>query len=219
MKNGGRARAVIRDLALACDIVVENFRPGVLKRLGLSYDDIAAQKPGIVWCCHFRLRPGRSVSRPPGLRHDRAGDVRRHVAHRRTGRAAGALRHSARRHRRRHVRRHRHSGRGERARAHRARQADRRRACSIARSRCCPIRRRIVWPPGEAPDRQGRGHEFIPTYRGFTCGDGIDIVITANTERMWVGLCAASDGRIWRRGTLPFQRAALRQSRGAVGDS
>ena len=37
-------RALVRDLALACDIVVENFRPGVLDRLGLSYEEIAKEK-------------------------------------------------------------------------------------------------------------------------------------------------------------------------------
>jgi CoA:oxalate CoA-transferase len=31
----------------------------------------------------------------------------------------------------------------------------------------------------------------IPTYRAFTCGDGRDIVVTANTPRMWLGLCDA----------------------------
>ena len=39
------------------------------------------------------------------------------------------------------------------------------------------------------PNRQGRGHDSIPTYRGFTCGDGVDVAITANTERMWASLC------------------------------
>src|ERR1017187_10061429 len=49
--DAGRAQGVIADVAIGCDIVVENFRPGILKRLGLSYDDIAAEKPGIIWCC------------------------------------------------------------------------------------------------------------------------------------------------------------------------
>jgi crotonobetainyl-CoA:carnitine CoA-transferase CaiB-like acyl-CoA transferase len=44
---------------------------------------------------------------------------------------------------------------------------------------------------GEVPGRQGRRHMSIPTYRAFTCGDGHDIVVTANTPRMWVGLCHA----------------------------
>jgi crotonobetainyl-CoA:carnitine CoA-transferase CaiB-like acyl-CoA transferase len=42
---------------------------------------------------------------------------------------------------------------------------------------------------GDVPGRQGRGHVSIPTYRCFTCGDGIDLAITANTERMWQSLC------------------------------
>jgi CoA:oxalate CoA-transferase len=46
---------------------------------------------------------------------------------------------------------------------------------------------------GEVPGRQGREHMSIPTYRAFTCADGQDIVVAANTERMWAGLCAALD--------------------------
>jgi crotonobetainyl-CoA:carnitine CoA-transferase CaiB-like acyl-CoA transferase len=44
---------------------------------------------------------------------------------------------------------------------------------------------------GVVPGRQGRGHESIPTYRSFACRDGVSIVITANTERMWQGLARA----------------------------
>src|SRR5690606_8319822 len=44
---------------------------------------------------------------------------------------------------------------------------------------------------GKVPGRQGRGHDSISTYRGFTAKDGVDVVVTANTERMWVGLCRA----------------------------
>jgi CoA:oxalate CoA-transferase len=41
---------------------------------------------------------------------------------------------------------------------------------------------------GEVPGRQGRGHASIPTYRSFEAKNGIHIVITANTERMWQGV-------------------------------
>lgn len=37
-------------LASAADVVVENFRPGVLKRLGLGYDTLSAKNPKIVYC-------------------------------------------------------------------------------------------------------------------------------------------------------------------------
>jgi CoA:oxalate CoA-transferase len=44
---------------------------------------------------------------------------------------------------------------------------------------------------GAVPGRQGREHMSIPTYRAFTCADGQDIVVAANTPRMWPGLCNA----------------------------
>jgi crotonobetainyl-CoA:carnitine CoA-transferase CaiB-like acyl-CoA transferase len=44
---------------------------------------------------------------------------------------------------------------------------------------------------GQVPGRQGTRHDSIPTYRAFTAGDGIEVVITANTEKMWQGLCRA----------------------------
>lgn len=37
------------DFIRTCDVVVENFRPGVAAKLGLSYDDIRAIKPDIVY--------------------------------------------------------------------------------------------------------------------------------------------------------------------------
>jgi crotonobetainyl-CoA:carnitine CoA-transferase CaiB-like acyl-CoA transferase len=45
---GDRARA--RELARAADVVVENFRPGVMDRLGLGADDLTAAHPGLIYC-------------------------------------------------------------------------------------------------------------------------------------------------------------------------
>ncbi|MFL5871865.1 MAG: CaiB/BaiF CoA transferase family protein [Solirubrobacterales bacterium] len=42
--------AEARRLALASDVVVENFRPGVMKKLGLDYEALAAESPGLVYC-------------------------------------------------------------------------------------------------------------------------------------------------------------------------
>ena len=41
---------IARRLALDCHVVVENNRPGVMERLGLSYRQLAAEKPSLVYC-------------------------------------------------------------------------------------------------------------------------------------------------------------------------
>lgn len=58
----GRARAL--ELAAGCDVVLENFRPGVMDRLGLGYDVVSELAPQVVY-----------VSMPGYSRHDpRAGE-------------------------------------------------------------------------------------------------------------------------------------------------
>ncbi len=42
--------AEARRLAAASDVVVENFRPGVMAKLGLDYERLAAANPGLVYC-------------------------------------------------------------------------------------------------------------------------------------------------------------------------
>jgi crotonobetainyl-CoA:carnitine CoA-transferase CaiB-like acyl-CoA transferase len=44
------ARAVIMKMAETADVVVQNFRPGVMARLGYGYDDFRAVNPRIVYC-------------------------------------------------------------------------------------------------------------------------------------------------------------------------
>ncbi len=44
-----RGREIVLEMAEHSDVVVENFRPGVMDRLGLSYDDFAAVNPTIVY--------------------------------------------------------------------------------------------------------------------------------------------------------------------------
>ena len=39
-----------RDLIAAADVVVENYRPGVLDRLGLGYETVSEGHPGLVYC-------------------------------------------------------------------------------------------------------------------------------------------------------------------------
>lgn len=44
------ARDAAERLIAGADVVMENFRPGVMDRLGLGYDAMAALKPDLVWC-------------------------------------------------------------------------------------------------------------------------------------------------------------------------
>jgi crotonobetainyl-CoA:carnitine CoA-transferase CaiB-like acyl-CoA transferase len=44
------ARAALLKLADTADVFVEAFRPGVVDRLGVGYDDVAARNPRIVYC-------------------------------------------------------------------------------------------------------------------------------------------------------------------------
>ncbi|MBY0267100.1 MAG: CoA transferase [Burkholderiales bacterium] len=45
-----QGRADARRLALTADIVLENFRPGVMAKFGLDYASLAAAKPALVYC-------------------------------------------------------------------------------------------------------------------------------------------------------------------------
>lgn len=39
-----------RDLASECDVLIENYRPGVMDRLGLGYEVLAELNPGLIYC-------------------------------------------------------------------------------------------------------------------------------------------------------------------------
>jgi crotonobetainyl-CoA:carnitine CoA-transferase CaiB-like acyl-CoA transferase len=52
-----------RELAADADVVVENFRPGVMDRLGLGYDALSGQRPALVYCSitGFGAGPGADL--------------------------------------------------------------------------------------------------------------------------------------------------------------
>lgn len=44
-----RGREILMAMVKSCDVVIENFRPGVAKRLGLDYDSLAPLHPGLIY--------------------------------------------------------------------------------------------------------------------------------------------------------------------------
>lgn len=44
------AKAIVKELVKEYDIVLEQFRPGVMDRLGLGYEDLKAVNPGVIYC-------------------------------------------------------------------------------------------------------------------------------------------------------------------------
>lgn len=46
----GRGREIFRQLAARADVVIENFRPGTMESLGLSYDELSRDHPELIYC-------------------------------------------------------------------------------------------------------------------------------------------------------------------------
>jgi crotonobetainyl-CoA:carnitine CoA-transferase CaiB-like acyl-CoA transferase len=55
-----RGREIARRLALEADIIVENYRPGVLEKWGIGYEQLKALNPAVIMVrCPASARPGR----------------------------------------------------------------------------------------------------------------------------------------------------------------
>ncbi|WP_132979323.1 CaiB/BaiF CoA-transferase family protein [Pigmentiphaga sp. D-2] len=72
-------RDLVRRLAARTDVLVENYRPGVMERLGLGYEELSRENPGLVMVRisgygqtgPYRLRPGYGAicEAMAGVRH------------------------------------------------------------------------------------------------------------------------------------------------------
>lgn len=58
-------RDVVLRIAAECDVVVENFRPGVMDRLGLGYEAIRAVNPRVIFAAASGYGPNGPRSREP----------------------------------------------------------------------------------------------------------------------------------------------------------
>jgi crotonobetainyl-CoA:carnitine CoA-transferase CaiB-like acyl-CoA transferase len=63
--KSAEAKEVIYKLAAECDFVIENFRPGVMAKLGFGYEDLKAINPRIIYCSSTGYgQDGPYVERP-----------------------------------------------------------------------------------------------------------------------------------------------------------
>ncbi|MFT4123791.1 MAG: CoA transferase [Microbacteriaceae bacterium] len=183
-----RGLDLVKQLIASADVVIENFRPGVCSRLGLDPKNMIETHPSLVWASisgygqehPWRDRPAydmvvqalsgvMSLTGHPGAPAARlgipAGDV---VA----GLYAviGVL-----------------SALNARDATGRGRIID----ISMLRGQLAMLSYQALYTSinGVAPRPQGARHDSIPTYRSFRGSDGRELVVTANTPRMWEDLC------------------------------
>ncbi|MGO1543644.1 MAG: CaiB/BaiF CoA transferase family protein [Gulosibacter sp.] len=180
--------AVIKKLIANADIVIENFRPGVTKRLGIDPEKLSIEHPALIWASISGFgQEGAQRDKPaydmvvqalsgvmsltghegaPAVRLGiPAGDV---VA----GLYAviGIL-----------------SALQARSTSGKGRVID----VSMLHGQLAMLSYQALYTmlKNEAPKPQGAAHDSIPTYRSFQAGDGREFVVTANTPRMWESLC------------------------------
>jgi len=61
-----QGREIIRHIADAADVVVENFRPGVTNRLGVAYEQLSATNPGLIYASISGYGQTGAESHKPG---------------------------------------------------------------------------------------------------------------------------------------------------------
>lgn len=184
------ARSVFHDLTRGADVVFDNYRPGVTRKLGIDYPTLREVNPGII-CCSisgfgqdgpYAHRPaydmvvqalsgGMSLTGESGGRPVRSGIPIGDLC---AGQAAVMAILAALFERQR-------SGLGT--------SID----ISMLDVQIAMLNYIASYHfiGGLVPGPQGRGHSSIPTYASFTAGDNTDVLICANTQEMWERLCVA----------------------------
>lgn len=59
--------AAVQDLCAGSDVVIQNFRPGVIDRLGLGYAEIGKRNPAVVYCSVSGFGPEHEPRGRPGF--------------------------------------------------------------------------------------------------------------------------------------------------------
>ena len=187
---------IARELAGHSDIVVQNFRPGVVERLGLDFAQLRMQRRGLIYCSISAFgmsgpwsdRPAndiivQSVSGLMGVTGEADGGPVRiglPIADFGTGLFAlsgilAAL----------HVRD-----------AHPDGQHVKVSMLESALNLMCNYIPSVADLGARIP-RLGRGHAQIVPYQAFACADGEYVMVGAFTRNFWLNLCRAVDRDEW----------------------
>ncbi|XP_063048031.1 succinate--hydroxymethylglutarate CoA-transferase [Engraulis encrasicolus] len=204
-----RGARIITELAKVCDVLVENYLPGGLKKMGLSYEDLAPAAPRLIYCSisgygqtgPHSLRPGYDsiASAVSGMMHitgpEGGEPVRPGVAM--TDLATGLFAHgaimAALLHRG-------HNGRGQHIDAN---------LLSSQVACLTHIASNYLNAQKEAK-RWGTAHESIVPYQGFKTRDGFLVVAAGNDQQFFnvckvLGLDALIDEPKYQTNTLRVQ--------------
>jgi crotonobetainyl-CoA:carnitine CoA-transferase CaiB-like acyl-CoA transferase len=189
-------KRIARDLAARSDIVMQNFRPGVMDRLGLGYDELRARRPGLIYCSisafgasgPWRNRPAndiimQSISGLMGITGEVGGGPVRigaPISDYATGLFAlggilAALHARDRHPEGQHV------------------QVAMLDASMAMMSNYIPA----VATLGRQIPRLGRGHAQLVPYQAFKCSDGEYVMVGAFTQAFWRRLAAAVGHPEW----------------------
>ncbi|MBT4489147.1 MAG: CoA transferase [Rhodospirillaceae bacterium] len=64
-----RGKEIVRKLAASADVLTENFRPGVMERLGLGAESLAATNPRLIYCAISGYGQDGPMARRPAYDH------------------------------------------------------------------------------------------------------------------------------------------------------
>jgi crotonobetainyl-CoA:carnitine CoA-transferase CaiB-like acyl-CoA transferase len=206
-------RAIVEKLAAEADILIDNFRPGVLDALGLGYEALQARNPRLIYCSIT----GFGATGP--LKDERANDVAMQAyagGMSITGEAgrgpvkmgisiadigagmfglSGILMALHMRHA---------TGRGQRV------------DTSLLEGQIALLAYHYTafFASGKAPERKGSSAQGLVPYQAFEASDGW-MVVAVFTDRMWRDLCVAIGRPEWgtdERFATPQQRMINRET-------
>ncbi|MBV8957780.1 MAG: CoA transferase [Actinobacteria bacterium] len=205
--DADRARAL--ELAADTDVVVEGYRPGVVDRLGVGYDDVRAVNPSVIYCSvsglgqdgPLRLAPGHDLNYQAwaGALSPEGGEPvasKLPIADLAGGMAAAFAIVAA-------VVRRQRTGEGERV--------------DVAMADVL-----ATWTGAERPQAQGTDPDArgVPGYGTFVTADGRYLVLGVLTEQhFWAALCDVLKLERVRDVGFTERLARQRELQGAVADA